>query len=71
MPESPKPTLPPRHAYQGETSGRMRVVLGVSLLLAIVAVVGLAVDWRKMMPSSPPAPNATQTLPSNTPPADH
>ena len=72
MSESPKPILPPRRAYQGEVSGRMRVVLGVSLLLAVVMVVGVAVDWREIQPvitpSDPPPASAPATTPANPPP---
>ena len=58
-----KRMIRPHHAYQGETSGRMRVVLGLSLLLAVCALVGLAVLWREAhqpsaMPTSPPVTSA-------------
>jgi hypothetical protein len=63
------PTLTTQQARQGETSGRMRIVLGISLLVAILAVVGLAFDWHQARspPAQsimPPATNAQDTAPS-------
>ncbi len=63
------PTLTTQQARQGETSGRMRNVLGISLLLAAVVVVGLAFAWHEARtppgPSvMPPATNAQETAPS-------
>jgi hypothetical protein len=75
MPDVPNPmdedpvTRSTEQARQGETSGRMRPVLGISLLVAIVAVVGLALDWREshMAPQEPVTPPATNAQPDSTP----
>ncbi len=63
------PTLSTQDARQGETSGRMRNVLGISLLMAALVIVGLAYAWHeaKTPPTPsvmPPATNAQQTAPS-------
>ena len=63
------PTLTTQQARQGETSGRMRHVLGISLLVAILLVVGLAFDWHEARtPPSPsvvpPATSAQDTAPN-------
>jgi len=70
QPETPqRTTLPPQRAYQGEVSGRMRLVLGLSLLLAVGAVVGLAMDWREehQPPSASSSPPATSAQPESRP----
>jgi hypothetical protein len=45
MPESQGTVLPSQEARQGETSGRMRAVLGVSLLLALIVMGGATIWW--------------------------
>jgi hypothetical protein len=75
MPEIPNPseapnrTLHPQYARQGETSGRMRYVLGVSLFVAAIAVLGLAYDWHeaRQPPAPPTSPAATSAQPNTTP----
>lgn len=69
------PTLTTQQARQGETSGRMRIVLGISLLVAILVVVGLAFEWHEARtppaPSAmPPATNAQDTAPNAPQPHD-
>ena len=62
------PTLTTQQARQGETSGRMRIVLGISLLVAILVVVGLAFEWHEAR--TPPATNAQDTAPNAPQPHD-
>jgi hypothetical protein len=59
-------TLPSERARQGETTGRVRVILTVSLVLAILVFVGVALYWQHpgQRPPAPPnnmaAPEAAQ-----------
>jgi hypothetical protein len=56
--------LPPHREYQSEVSGRMRLVLGLSLVLAIGTAVGFAADWQEIRPLIQPsgAPPAVAPL---------
>lgn len=73
MSEQPDPqrrvTLSSEGARQGETSRRMRYVLSLSLVLAFVVLVGLALDWRQghQPPSAPVTPPATSAEPDSRP----
>lgn len=61
-PEPSKPaTLPSERARQGETSGRVRLILAASLVLAILVFVGVALYWQQsgQLPT-PPNPDAAQ-----------
>jgi len=40
MPDDGRPVLETRQARQGETSGRMRLVLGISLVLILAVFAG-------------------------------
>ena len=69
------PTLTTQQARQGESTGRMSTVLGISLLVAALVVVGLAFDWHEARtppsgPITPPATNAQQTAPNAPQPHD-
>lgn len=67
-PETPTET-PAQRAYQGEKSGRMRTVLGLSLALAAVIVIGLAFAWHEARrpPAPPTNPAAANALPDSRP----
>jgi hypothetical protein len=56
------PKLGTEDARQGETSGRMRVVLTLSLVGAVVVLAALLVWWSKVgqthLPASVAAPSA-------------
>jgi hypothetical protein len=74
MPDAPNPmndtptTRTTQQARQGETTGRMRTVLGISLFVAVLAVVGLAVDWHEARTTAPPVtPPASNAQPTSTP----
>jgi hypothetical protein len=56
-------TLPSERARQGETTGRVRLILAVSLFLAILVFVGVVVYWQHsgQLPAAPgnrPTPEA-------------
>jgi hypothetical protein len=59
--ESPK-VIPEQKAFQGEKSGRMRVVLGVSVTVAAVVMIGMAMMNQTSTggPKSPPATSAVE-----------
>ena len=55
MPEKFPPPLHPEEARQGETSGRMRIVLTVSFIGAAVVLAALVFWWRDIAMSHMPA----------------
>jgi hypothetical protein len=59
-------TLSSGRARQGETTGRVRVILTVSLLLAILVFVGVALYWQHSA-QLVPAPSNT-SVPEAAPP---
>jgi len=76
MPDTPNPidhdtptTRSPQDARQGESTGRMSTVLGVSLFVTVLAVVGLAVDWHESHTAPTSSPPATSAQPNTTPTA--
>jgi hypothetical protein len=60
------PKLNPQDARQGETSGRMRVVLTLSLVGAVVILGALLIWWAKVgqthLPASVAAPTAISQI---------
>ncbi|HEV2676141.1 MAG TPA: hypothetical protein VGV37_16575 [Aliidongia sp.] len=66
MPERYPPQLETERARQGETTGRMRIVLTVSLVGAVVVLAALLIWYSKVgqnhLPSTVAAPTAIGRL---------
>ena len=63
------PRVPSERARQGETSGRMRIVLTLSLAGAVIVLAALAIWWSKtgqhhLPPAALAAPTAITRLAS-------